>query len=182
MKKTLLALVAVMFYSLGVLLSPQLQAQDLTTMLSKFLVDLRAGTLGVNQPVSKVLVGAGGASLPSLSFSTATSTGVYLNGTGSVGLAASGALIGTVWNDATHGFQLSSAIPLSWGTQNATPDLQLTRAAAGQFGWTAVLFANLGTTANGSFCYCSDCTIASPCAGGGTGALAKRLNGVWVCN
>jgi hypothetical protein len=29
---------------------------------------------------------------------------------------------------------------------------------------------------------CADCTIANPCAGGGTGALAKRLGGTWVCN
>jgi hypothetical protein len=43
-------------------------------------------------------------------------------------------------------------------------------------------FANLGTAANGTFLYCSDCTIANRCAGGGTGALAKRLNGIWVCN
>ena len=47
---------------------------------------------------------------------------------------------------------------------------------------TATTFANLGTPANGTFVFCSDCTIASPCAGGGTGALAKRLNSVWVCN
>jgi hypothetical protein len=44
------------------------------------------------------------------------------------------------------------------------------------------LFVNLGTPANGTFLYCSDCKIANPCAGGGTGALAKRLNGIWVCN
>jgi len=49
---------------------------------------------------------------------------------------------------------------------------------------TGVTFANIGTgsTANGTIQYCSDCTIASPCAGAGTGAFAKRLNGVWVCN
>lgn len=41
---------------------------------------------------------------------------------------------------------------------------------------------NLGTPADGHFCYCSDCTIANPCAGSGTGAFAKRLNGAWVCN
>jgi hypothetical protein len=35
---------------------------------------------------------------------------------------------------------------------------------------------------NGMMLYCSDCTIANPCAGSGTGALAKRLNGAWVCN
>lgn len=47
---------------------------------------------------------------------------------------------------------------------------------------TATLFANLGTPSNGRVLYCSDCTITNPCAGGGTGAIAKRLNGVWVCN
>jgi hypothetical protein len=46
----------------------------------------------------------------------------------------------------------------------------------------AVTFSNLGTPANGNLHYCSDCTIANPCAGGGTGALAKRLNNTWVCN
>lgn len=43
-------------------------------------------------------------------------------------------------------------------------------------------FATLGTPSNGTFAFCPDCTIANPCAGSGTGALAKRLNGVWVCN
>jgi hypothetical protein len=45
-----------------------------------------------------------------------------------------------------------------------------------------VTFANLGTPSSGHFQYCPDCTIANPCAGGGTGAFAKRLNGIWVCN
>lgn len=53
---------------------------------------------------------------------------------------------------------------------------------AGKFSLNAVAFADLGTPANGTLVYCSDCTIANPCAGSGTGALAKRLNGVWVCN
>lgn len=33
---------------------------------------------------------------------------------------------------------------------------------------------------NGSMVYCPDCT--SVCGGGGTGAIAKKLNGSWVCN
>jgi hypothetical protein len=45
-----------------------------------------------------------------------------------------------------------------------------------------VLFADLGTPANGTVYYCPDCTIASPCMGASTGAIAKYLNGVWVCN
>lgn len=48
--------------------------------------------------------------------------------------------------------------------------------------FNAVLFANLPSSNNGVVLYCSDCTIASPCAGAGTGGLAKRLNGIWVCN
>lgn len=45
-------------------------------------------------------------------------------------------------------------------------------------------FTNLPTPVNGDggMVFCSDCTIASPCASGGTGAMAKRLNGAWVCN
>jgi hypothetical protein len=47
---------------------------------------------------------------------------------------------------------------------------------------TTVLFADLGTPANGTVYYCPDCTIASPCMGASTGSIAKYLNGVWVCN
>jgi hypothetical protein len=47
----------------------------------------------------------------------------------------------------------------------------------------SVLFAALsGTATNGQVVYCSDCTLANPCAGSGTGAIAKRLNAVWICN
>jgi hypothetical protein len=45
-----------------------------------------------------------------------------------------------------------------------------------------IVFSSLGTPANGTFYYCSDCKIANPCASGGTGAFAKRINGSWVCN
>jgi hypothetical protein len=48
--------------------------------------------------------------------------------------------------------------------------------------FTSTAFASLGTPINGTFYYCNDCTVANPCGAGGTGALAKRLNGVWVCN
>ena len=47
---------------------------------------------------------------------------------------------------------------------------------------TPFTFATLPTCANGSVVYCSDGTIANPVAGGGTGCIAKRLNGVWVGN
>jgi hypothetical protein len=47
---------------------------------------------------------------------------------------------------------------------------------------TATPQASLGAAPNGTITYCPDCTMTNPCEGGGTGALAKRLNGVWVCN
>ncbi len=44
---------------------------------------------------------------------------------------------------------------------------------------------SLPASPNGSFSYCSNCTVTSgadnTCAGSGTGALAVRLNGVWRC-
>ena len=43
-------------------------------------------------------------------------------------------------------------------------------------------FATLPTPTNGYIVYCSDCTIANPCAAAGTGAFAKRIAGSWVCN
>jgi len=51
-------------------------------------------------------------------------------------------------------------------------------------GYNGFVFANIAAflTTNGQTGYCSDCTIANPCAGVGTGAIAKRLNGINVCN
>jgi len=45
-----------------------------------------------------------------------------------------------------------------------------------------VTAANLGNPSDGSIYWCSNCTVATPCAGGGGGAYARRLGGVWVCN
>lgn len=69
------------------------------------------------------------------------------------------------------------------GGSNTTP-MDSTLEVDGTIRTTGFVFANIGTvlTVNGQSRYCSDCTIANPCAGGGTGAIAKRLNGVNVCN
>ena len=58
------------------------------------------------------------------------------------------------------------------------------RSSFGLVTFAPFVFANITTTLvkDGQVGFCSDCTIANPCAGGGTGALAKRLNGVQVCN
>ncbi len=45
-----------------------------------------------------------------------------------------------------------------------------------------VAYGALPGADNGTLIYCTDCAISNPCRVGGTGAIAKRLNGVWVCN
>jgi hypothetical protein len=80
---------------------------------------------------------------------------------------------------------------LTWGPEAVTqPQIARSAAVGGQTQGIIILRgdgtvqtqANLGAATNGSMIYCNDCTVANPCAGGGTGAIAKRLNGAWVCN
>lgn len=59
--------------------------------------------------------------------------------------------------------------------------VQMSGAAAG-FTFASNTFAGLSALTNGTVMYCSDCTVAAVCAGAGTGAFAKRINGAWVCN
>ena len=95
---------------------------------------------------------------PTFSFTGDPDTGMYSAGGGIIGFSSNGAL--QVDIDANR--------------------IYLQAPLAIQF--VGVAFAALGAPANGTLIYCSDCTIASPCAAAGTGSIAKRLNGVWVCN
>jgi hypothetical protein len=92
----------------------------------------------------------------------------------------------TVSNNAGNDFTR-----LNLGTETVTnPAISVSPAVAGQTqgviitkgDGTNAVFANLGAAANGSIIYCADCQIANPCVAAGTGAIAKRLNGAWVCN
>lgn len=79
-------------------------------------------------------------------------------------------------------------------TQNAVPIFQLFKTDgvtnliristfSGATLMAGSTFANLGNdNTNGTMVYCPDCVIANPCTGGGSGAFAKRLNSIWVCN
>lgn len=104
------------------------------------------------------------------------------------------------WSGVDGSTRLHAAYPLWWGSSGFTsPDVGLERSSAnvlklsnGSSGFGSlhaggaqlegVLFSSLGASSNGTLLYCSNCTIANPCASGGTGALAKRLNSTWVCN
>ena len=44
-----------------------------------------------------------------------------------------------------------------------------------------VTFANLGTVNNGVLIFCLDCQQQNPCVGGGSGAFAEAIGGVWNC-
>jgi hypothetical protein len=45
--------------------------------------------------------------------------------------------------------------------------------------WNPVTFANLGTPANGTVRYCSDCTLTCA-AGASNGQICERINGAWT--
>ncbi len=111
-----------------------------------------------------------------------TAYGNHVSFVGSVVPTTSyGFYAGTILGTAKFSFFSSDATaPSSFAGSTVTPVVNYTTKINGS-GFT---FANIGTTltANGDMAYCTDCTIANPCAAAGTGALAKRLNGVNVCN
>jgi len=73
----------------------------------------------------------------------------------------------------------TGVILISNGAGNVVAQLN----ASGALQQMGVTFASLPSgAANGNLIFCSDCTMANPCAGSGNGAFAKRLNNIWVCN
>ena len=73
-----------------------------------------------------------------------------------------------------HSWMDSLAEPLFVATRNNT----VRRGFPGFLGET--VFSQLFAAANGTQLVCADCTIASPTAGGGAGALAVRIGGIWA--
>lgn len=135
------------------------------------------GGVRINGVITPILAAAGSLAAPGFSFAGDPDTGFANEIANTISVVLGGGR--------AYLFQAGS-LNMRSDTQNIVmglaDDLTISRRAANEFGLSAVLFAALGTPANGTFAYCSDCTIANPCAGGGTGAFAKRLNGVWVCN
>jgi hypothetical protein len=76
-------------------------------------------------------------------------------------------------HDTTEHWTLRSNFRNLDATVDAIPDIEF---------WQPTLFANLGTPPNGTVRYCGDCTKSTPCASGGTGAFARRLNAAWDCD
>lgn len=119
---------------------------------------------------------------PSATSTAGFGSGLVFSGSTTIGVRDNDmARISGVWTDATHATR-SAAITFDTVDQAGALTERARIHAAGGFQLAPITFAVLGTPGNGTIAYCSDCTIANPCAGAGTGALAKRLNGVWVCN
>jgi hypothetical protein len=89
-----------------------------------------------------------------------------------------GGIGGTSYVDTSGNFYANTTFPPDATASSIGPQ----GVSATTLSISPTVFAHLGTPANGTFVYCPDCTITNPCASGGTGALAKRLNGIWICN
>ena len=61
-------------------------------------------------------------------------------------------------------------------------DTKINTLRIGSVAQTALIAAPLSTAPNGTLLYCTTCQQTSTCSSGGSGALAKRINGAWVCN
>lgn len=103
-------------------------AADTNTLLTLFLRDLHAGTLGTVNPISKITVGDGSASAPSYSFASEPTSGIYREGTNLFNFRVD---TGNVWQTNTTGLSLGATRALQWGSSGvSTPDVSLSRGAA----------------------------------------------------
>jgi hypothetical protein len=83
------------------------------------------------------------------------------------------------WNNTVNGFNTSYDCATPLGTDNCFDPTQT------PLKLNSRAFANLGSPANGSITYCSNCVkpaaAGSSCSAAGNGALAVRNNGSWFC-
>lgn len=127
---------------------------DLQTALSYFLNDLYAGTLGVTNPISKILVGDGTAGAPALAFSSESTLGLYRLSSGKAVLAGGALSLGfngtgnMLFNPSNGQYTMGSTGTLNWtsGTEVNAIDVSLSRGAAG----TLTLNSGTATPAGGS--------------------------------
>lgn len=151
---------------------------------------------GGNLTLDRMLVGDGTAAAPAYSFLSEPTTGIVKNSAVGWFQFSNNGLTRHLFGNAEY--RASSGLTIGWSS-NVDPtvsgsDTMMRREGPGAVSISnasntngslrlyTTIFSSLASLANGTICFCSDCTIANPCASGGTGAIAKRLNGVWVCN
>lgn len=163
----------------------------------------------LSMTAGQILAPDGTALLPSYSFLSEPSMGFRRN-TSSQTTYVSSVGSNWLTFTTSPGLRIASSLNLGWSSTNdstGTTDTSLRRLGIGilgldngtgetggklSLGNVGVPFASLGTPNNGVIVYCSDCTETTPatcpvtqasciCAGAGTGAFARRVNGVWYC-
>jgi hypothetical protein len=142
---------------------------DAESVATDMLFFNRSGTTATVATIgaAQLRVQAGSVGTPALAFAADTDSGIYSAVPGQVGFVANG----------TSVFSYSAGVVSVTGDVVASDTI-----TAAIYTFQATTFGALGSDSSGTLKYCADCTIANPCAGGGTGAIAKRLNSVWVCN
>ena len=124
------------------------------------------------------LAADGTATSPSYSFASTGNgdNGMYLFAANALGFSTAGTDRWVI--NASGALVAATDGGVDIGNGAADPrDVNITR----NFATAGLAFASLGTPADGTFTYCTDCTQANPCAGASTGAFARRENGAWNC-
>lgn len=99
-----------------------------------------------------------------------------------IGAAGSsgGNAVSMAWGDGT-GYKMNFG-PVIAGTFTPKAYIEDTGNMGMRYGAsTGTTFGSITTPANGAWVWCSDCVVASTCAGSGTGAFAFRSGGTWKC-
>lgn len=181
-KRWLTAVAAVLAWAM--LVAP-LPAQDLTTLLSQFLTALYQGSVVIGGTKSKISSTTDGIVLLTNNAGT-DFTRLQFGGTTSAfpALKRVSTEIQARRADDSGGGQIFAA---AFGVNTSAVSQQ-----AGTIIFATTLFASLGTPADGSLAFCSDCTVTTAatcpatqascvCAGSGTGAFARRVASAWYC-
>lgn len=93
-----------------------------------------------------------------------------------------------MFQDGILGWSTGTAASSAGGAQvkqTTAEDGILIRTSTSSYGVVqleGVAFASLPASPNGTIAWCTDCTKATPCAGAGTGAFAKRMSDTWDCD
>lgn len=120
----------------------------------------------------------GTAAAPAYSFASTgnSDNGMYLSAANAIGLATAGTARWAVNASGALVAATDGGVDIGNGASDPR-DVNITR----HFATAGLAFASLGTPADGTLTYCTDCTQANPCAGSSTGAFARRENGAWNC-
>lgn len=122
---------------------------------------------------------AGGGAIPVTSFLT---NNIHIDSAGTTFIKIDADDFHRITGNAFPGSVVSYPATKTNGVYQTDSLLEYGSVMALKFQFSPKAFADLGTAVNGLTYYCTDCTIASPCAGGGTGAYAKGIANAWVCN